>query len=135
MPEALQQAAKTSGSRKMSTRTIITGIAALFLATGTAHAADAINVCHKRFQARELQPGDEIGACFAKATNNTCDGLDGSNAQVCLDWVESRWRVMRVLGGQLLTPVRARRLSMTTLLRPVHRDVFCGRFDIECSCE
>src|SRR5262249_10849809 len=66
---------------------------------------------------------------------NTCDGLDGSNAQVCLDWVESRWRVMRVLGGQLLTPVRARRLSMTTLLRPVHRDVFSGRFDIECSCE
>ena len=69
LPEAFQQTAEGSSSRKMSTRTIIAGVAALFLATGTAHAADAINVCHKRFQARELQPGDEIGACFAKATN------------------------------------------------------------------
>jgi hypothetical protein len=52
---------------------------------------NAIDACHKRFVAGELQPGDEIGACYAKATNNRCDGsLDGSNAQVCLDWVESR---------------------------------------------
>jgi hypothetical protein len=51
----------------------------------------AINVCDQRFQAGELQPGNEIGACYAKATNNTCEGgLDGSRAQACLDWVESR---------------------------------------------
>jgi hypothetical protein len=36
--EALYQIAKGSASRKMSTRTLIAGVSALFLATGTAHA-------------------------------------------------------------------------------------------------
>jgi hypothetical protein len=68
----------------------LAGIAALFLATGTAHADEnAIEACFKRFAAGELQPGDEIGACYAKATNNKCDGsLDGSSKQVCTDWVD-----------------------------------------------
>jgi hypothetical protein len=68
---------------------LLTGVTVLFLATGTAHAADTIEVCRQRFQAGELQPGDEIGACFARATKNTCDGLDGSDAQVCSDWVDT----------------------------------------------
>jgi hypothetical protein len=54
---------------------LIASVAALLLATGVAHADDAaIRICDKRFQAGELQPGDEIGACYAKATNNRCDG-------------------------------------------------------------
>jgi hypothetical protein len=66
---------------------LLAGIAALFLATGTAHAADAIDVCDQRFQARELH---EIGACYAKATNSKCDGsLDGARAQACSDWVDT----------------------------------------------
>jgi hypothetical protein len=37
-----------------------------------------------------LQPGDEIGACYAKATNNRCDGnLDGSRMEACTDWVDN----------------------------------------------
>jgi hypothetical protein len=70
---------------------LLAGVAALLLATGTAYANDAaIRICDKRFQAGELQPGDEIGACYAKATNNHCDGdLDGSRMQVCTDWVDS----------------------------------------------
>jgi len=50
----------------------------------------AIRICEKRFQAGELQPGDEIGECYAKATENRCDGdLDGSRLQVCTDWLDS----------------------------------------------
>src|SRR5262245_50333754 len=50
-----------------------------------------INLCDKDFRAGKLQPGDEIGACYAKATNNTCEGgdLDGSRMQVCTDWIGS----------------------------------------------
>jgi hypothetical protein len=73
----------------------LTGIAALFLVTGTAHANEtAIRACKEQFLAGKLQPGDEIGACYAKATNNQCDGsLDGANAQVCLDWVDDHgWK-------------------------------------------
>jgi hypothetical protein len=73
----------------MKTVLTIALIAMLLLATGTAH-ADAIDVCKQRFRAGELQPGDEIGACYAKATKNRCDGsLDGADAQACLDWVET----------------------------------------------
>jgi hypothetical protein len=65
----------------MKTVLTIALIAMLLLATGTAH-ADAIDVCKQRFRAGELQPGDEIGACYAKATKNRCDGsLDGADAQ------------------------------------------------------
>jgi len=49
----------------------------------------ALDICRKRFAAGELQPGDEIGACYAKATNNRCDGsLDGATMQACTDWVD-----------------------------------------------
>ena len=52
-------------------------------------AENALDACDKRFKAGELQPGPEIGACYAKATNNRCDGsLDGSRMQVCTDWVD-----------------------------------------------
>jgi hypothetical protein len=80
-----------AAGRLLMKKLLLAGVAALFLATGAAHADQAaLDVCDQRFKAGELQPGDEIGACYAKATNNRCDGdLDGSRAQVCLDWVES----------------------------------------------
>jgi hypothetical protein len=43
---------------------------AAIVAGSVTHADDgAIRICDKRFQAGELQPGDEIGACYAKAKN------------------------------------------------------------------
>ena len=63
----------------MRTKLLPAGVAALFLATGIAHANEAaIEACNEQFSAGKLQPGDEIGACYAKATNNRWDGsLDG----------------------------------------------------------
>ena len=104
---------------------LLTGIAALLLATGAAHAYDEsdnvsercengatywctvleerkaqeapntakaqVDACDKRFNAGELKPGDEIGSCYAKATNNRCDvGLDGAKMEGCLDWVSTQ---------------------------------------------
>jgi hypothetical protein len=49
----------------------------------------ALAYCDLLFDYGYLLPGDQIGACYAKATNNRCDGsLDGSRAQVCTDWVD-----------------------------------------------
>jgi hypothetical protein len=72
---------------------IIAGCVVLsVLGVSGAHADQAqIDICKKRFDAGELQPGDEIGACYAKATNNRCDGdLDGARAEVCADWVSTQ---------------------------------------------
>jgi len=82
-------------------------IAALFLATGAARADNidaecgrfdqqcrkkerALAYCDLLFDYGYLLPGDQIGACYAKATNDRCDGsLDGSRAEVCTDWVDT----------------------------------------------
>jgi hypothetical protein len=99
-------------------RVHISLIAALFLATGTDALAShyyrkcgqaddiaaecgrfdqqcmkkerSIAACDLLFDYGYLLPGNQIGACYAKATNNRCDGsLDGSKMQVCTDWVEA----------------------------------------------
>jgi hypothetical protein len=72
---------------------LLASVLAIASFPGYAHAADdhqqALDNCDKRFKAGELQPGDEIGACYAEATNNKCDGdLDGSRMQVCTDYVD-----------------------------------------------
>ena len=92
---------------KMNMRSLLIGIAVLFLATGAAQADNidaecgrfdqqcrkkerALAYCDLLFDYGYLLPGDQIGACYAKATNNRCDGsLDGSRAEVCTDWVDT----------------------------------------------
>jgi hypothetical protein len=88
-------------------KVLLAGVAVLFLATGTAQADNiaaecgrfdqqcikkerSIAACDLFFDYGYLLPGNQIGACYAKATNNRCDGsLDGSKMQVCTDWVEA----------------------------------------------